>query len=64
MLPKFFNPKFPEHECMAYFMSKKANFGLNNGVSRPKLNKPFALVIHLPEPKSKKKKDAVKIFDL
>ena len=24
---KIFNPKFPEHECRAYFMSKKANFG-------------------------------------
>ena len=25
---KIFNPKSPEHECRAYFMSKKANFGL------------------------------------
>ena len=24
---KIFNPKFLEHECRAYFMSKKANFG-------------------------------------
>ena len=24
---KIFNPKFPKHECRAYFISKKANFG-------------------------------------